>query len=95
MRRAPTVKRGDRLTTELWNDMAGVVNESIAAPRDLDAGVTADEIGTASEHEVSREVTVERVTSPDDENVYVDVNRITALTVRDASGVTKTTYFLA
>jgi hypothetical protein len=92
--RAPTVKRGDRLTSSLWNQLADAVNAGLAAPRDLDAGVVDGELGLVYKQELSRETEIERVTSPDDENVFVDVARITVLTVRNSeTGRTETTYF--
>lgn len=92
--RVPTVKRGQRLTARLWNSMAATVNDALAAPRDLDAGLSGDEIPPLTERELRRTTVTERVTSPDDEDVYVDVAHVTSITTRDAStGQIKTTYF--
>jgi len=92
--RAPTVQSGQRLTAALWNETARAVNEGLAAPKDLTAGRFADEQVGIGLHEIARETTSVRVFNPDDDTQYVDVDRITSLTVRnDQTGEVSTTYF--
>tara|TARA_R110000803_G_scaffold107227_2_gene175376 strand:- start:2749 stop:3042 length:294 start_codon:yes stop_codon:yes gene_type:complete len=92
--RAPYVKRGQALTLELWNQQARAINQGLAAPRDSDGGVFADEVADASLREQSRTTDTVRVYNPDDEEQYVDVQRITSLTTRNTStGQTVTTFF--
>jgi hypothetical protein len=94
MLRAPTVKTGQRLTAGLWNELARAVNAGLAAPRDLNAGVTSDEVIDKSLRETSRETETVRVYNPDDEEQYVDVDRITSLTTKnDNTGEITITYF--
>jgi len=94
--RAPTVRRGQRLTAELWNATARAINQGLAAPRDGDAGIFADEVAGVVELELERATTSVRVFNPDDAEQYVDLDRITSLTVRNKdTGIIKTTYFAA
>ena len=80
--RAPTVQRGQRLTARLWNDLAQAVNQGLAAPRDLDSGVGLDEVADTTLHEIARTTETVRVENPDDEDQYVDVQRILTVTTR-------------
>jgi len=93
--RAPTASRGQVLTARIWNQLAQAVNQGIASPRDLDAGLASGEGAEVLLLELSRTVQAVRVTSPDDESVFVDVDRITSLTVRNLqSGNTEVTHFV-
>lgn len=83
MLRAPTVKRGQRLTAGLWNELAQAVNEGLSPPRDLESGVESDEVSDRTEIEVQRTTATERVFSPDDESVYIDVDYVVSVTMRD------------
>ncbi len=87
--RVPTVRRGQRLTASLWNTLAGAVNEAIAAPRDLDAGITDGEAAMVVEREVARTEVEVRVKNPDNEDQFVDVERVTSITVRGSDGITR------
>ncbi len=82
------VQPGQRLTASLWNDLAGSVNE-LAAARDLEAPITAAEAAalpsSVGRWELSRNVEVVRITNPDDETQFVDVERPLTITWRDAS----------
>lgn len=92
--RAPYVRRGQALTADLWNGQARAINQGLAAPRDQDAGIGEDEVTGTVLREVSRETDTVRVFNPDDENQWVDVLRITSLTVRNGStGEVSATYF--
>lgn len=84
MLRAPTVRTGQRLTADLWNELARAVNSGLAAPRDLTRGVTADEVSNVVLQGVEKTVVAERVYDPNDETVYVDVDRYTSHTVLDS-----------
>ena len=95
--RAPLVRRGDRLTPDLWNQAARAINQGLAAPKDTDSGITEEESDTGGDvalTEIARVTETVRVFNPDDETQYVDVLRITSLTTRnDRTGETVTTVF--
>ena len=91
MLRAPTVKTGDRLTAGLWNELARAVNGGLVAPRDLDQGVYSDEV-SRSIIETARETATERVYDPNDQSVYVDVDYITSVSMRDTQTGVVITY---
>ena len=83
--RAPTVKRGQRLTAGLWNELARAVNSGLAAPRDIDAGRDEEELPDVTLRETSRSTVIVRVENPEDPEQYVEVQRITRLTTRNES----------
>lgn len=103
------VAPGQRLRATTWNEMAGTVNRlaaardlgsDVAAPRDVDGGVLVDEGppgGAASyyETELSRTVSEVRITNPEDESQYVDVERIVTITFLRNDGVVITRRYRA
>lgn len=80
--RAPRVLRGQALTAELWNQLAGTVDELFGA-RDLDQGRDENEKETVRLIEDSRETSTVRITNPSDENDYVDVERVSVSEIRN------------
>lgn len=75
----PVVQPGQRITATLWNTVAETVNERFV-PRDLDAGRFANEapilgFGSVIASETARVSETVRITNPEDENQYVDVDR--------------------
>lgn len=94
--RAPYVRRGQRLTPTLWNELARSVNQGLSAPRDLDSGVTEPETeaGDIVLQELSRLTETVRVYNPDDAAQFVDVERITQITtLNQRTGESFTTKF--
>ena len=102
--RAPTVVRGQALTVELWNSTANAINQGLNGPRDKDAGITASEAGENDDlvpgatsialTELARTTQSVRVENPSDAEQYVDVARMTSVTLRNTStGEISTMYF--
>ncbi len=82
---APRVQRGDRITARAWNQIADAIN-SISAPTDLDSGedlqVGGYWIAVTNVDKVSR-----RVTNPEDETQYVDVDDVRSFSISTSSGL--------
>jgi len=84
--RAPRVTKGQAITARVWNQMADAVDPDWQSPTDLGAGVTAQEqaegVGDRRTTflEIARSSDTVRVTNPEDEAQYVDVERLRAAT---------------
>lgn len=84
--RAPRVRKGQAITARLWNQMSDAVDPDWISPTDLGAGVSTQEkeegVGERRTTflEIARTSDTVRVTNPEDENQYVDVERLRAAT---------------
>lgn len=84
--RAPRVKRGQALTADLWNSLADYVDPPLLSPRQVEAPVTSEQVAetdpdpASTFYEVARASDTVRVENPDDENQYVNVERLRAIT---------------
>lgn len=82
--RAPTVRRGERITARWANELAGAVNEALQPPKDKDTGVTEDEAqAERTINEVERTTETVRIENPEDSEQYVDVARAVTSTLLD------------
>lgn len=91
------VAQGQALTARRWNGLADAVNGAVRAPQSIDGGLRLPSAGIPEQGEPEpddvilgtgfdavRQVTVtERVFDPDDESVFVDVERVTKLLMVD------------
>jgi len=90
--RAPRVSRGQAITARVFNELAEAVDKGINGPRDLTEGLTAEEAGELSVSggglylERARISDVVRITNPEDETQYVDVDRPRAITFIGGAG---------
>ena len=95
--RIPLIQPGDRITAARQNAMAMAINEELLhAPRDVEGGVEegVQLAGATTWQETSRTSETVRVTNPEDEEQYVDVERpLTVEFVNGATGETMTLVF--
>ena len=87
IQRLPYISPGQPITARWLNDAATIINEVVlAAPRDLDSGALAEENAGLFWDEISRDSLTVRVTNPEDEDQYVDVDRAEKITFHDSDG---------
>jgi len=81
------VGRGQALTARLWNSAADAINGGLSAPRDLDGGVEsppdAPLVADRSFRKISETTDLVRVEDPENPDVFVDVERVLSVRLRD------------
>lgn len=80
--------KGQVITAQFLGEVAGAINSGIQGPeqeqRGLEDGITPTQ--TQKWVGVSYETTTVRVSDPEDEDVFVDVERFTSITFRTPHG---------
>jgi len=92
------IAKGDRITAPYLNSITAKVeklDEAITPPSELpkDSPAPTRE-GDETWTEIERTTTTERVTDPNDENVYVDVDRFVTVTFEKSGGKLVTLRFV-
>lgn len=92
----PRIRKGQVIQASYLNRFADALNEQMRRPQQAGKPFDAEQINTAVGEvwvELGRIEQTVRVTNPDDDEQYVDVDRMVTVTMRNARGDTETRVF--